>query len=150
MKPFVLRPLSAADVPEVMAIAAVSFPKIWSEKDFYNFLEHTARYAQGAIDCERGDLLGYFIGLNVSGDLDIISIATGPNFRRSGIADALIREAQETPKIFRITLEVDVENIPAYALYRKLGFEVAGVRKKYYEQTRDAYLMNWVRRAHGG
>lgn len=147
MKPFVLRALTAPDVPAVMEIASASFPKIWAEKDFYNFLEHTARYAQGAIDRETGALMGYFIGLNVSGDLDIISLATDPKHRRSGIADSLLREAQEVPGIFRITLEVDVENIPAYALYRKMGFEVAGVRKKYYEQTRDAYLMNWVRRS---
>lgn len=143
MKPFTLRALTAADVPGVMAIASLSFPKIWAEKDFYSFLEHNAKYAQGAIDLQTGRLVGYFIGLNVAGDLDIISIATDPRYRRAGIADSLLREAQNASQIFRITLEVDVENIPAYALYRKLGFEVAGIRKKYYEQTRDAYLMNW-------
>ena len=41
-----------------------------------------------------------------------------------------------------MTLEVRVGNVPALALYKKLGFKKAGVRKKYYEDNgEDAYIM---------
>ena len=41
-----------------------------------------------------------------------------------------------------MTLEVRVSNEPALALYKKLGFKKAGVRKKYYEDNgEDAYIM---------
>lgn len=39
------------------------------------------------------------------------------------------------------TLEVDTENAPAIHLYEKFGFKNLGVRKKYYNGSRDAYIM---------
>ena len=39
------------------------------------------------------------------------------------------------------TLEVDTENAPAIHLYEKFGFKKLGIRKKYYNGSRDAYIM---------
>ena len=39
------------------------------------------------------------------------------------------------------TLEVNVENTPAIKLYEKFGFKNLGIRKKYYNNTTDAYIM---------
>lgn len=39
------------------------------------------------------------------------------------------------------TLEVDTENAPAIHLYEKFGFKNLGIRKKYYNGSRDAYIM---------
>ena len=39
------------------------------------------------------------------------------------------------------TLEVDTENAPAIHLYEKFGFKNLGLRKKYYNGSRDAYIM---------
>lgn len=39
------------------------------------------------------------------------------------------------------TLEVDTENTPAIHLYEKFGFKNLGIRKKYYNGSRDAYIM---------
>jgi len=41
-----------------------------------------------------------------------------------------------------VTLEVRVSNVPAQALYRKLGFRVVGRRFRYYDDTdEDALIM---------
>jgi ribosomal-protein-alanine N-acetyltransferase len=40
-----------------------------------------------------------------------------------------------------LTLEVRVSNTGAQALYRRFGFESAGVRKNYYENVEDAIVM---------
>ena len=40
-----------------------------------------------------------------------------------------------------LTLEVDVSNEPAIHLYEKFGFKNLGIRKKYYNNSRDAYIM---------
>lgn len=40
-----------------------------------------------------------------------------------------------------ITLEVNINNIPAINLYKKYGFEKVGVRKKYYNNLEDALIM---------
>ena len=39
------------------------------------------------------------------------------------------------------TLEVDTENAPAIHLYEKFGFKNLGIRKKYYNGSRYAYIM---------
>ena len=39
------------------------------------------------------------------------------------------------------TLEVDTENAPAIHLYEKFGFKNLGIRKKYYNGSRNAYIM---------
>lgn len=40
-----------------------------------------------------------------------------------------------------ITLEVNEKNLPAIHLYEKYGFEKVGIRKKYYDNKYDAYIM---------
>ena len=41
-----------------------------------------------------------------------------------------------------MTLEVRVSNFVAQDLYKKLGYEICGVRKGYYQDTKeDAYIM---------
>ena len=39
------------------------------------------------------------------------------------------------------TLEVNTSNIPAIKLYEKFGFQNLGIRKKYYNNSQDAYIM---------
>lgn len=138
-----LRPLLSKDLEPLVAVAQASFPKIWSQQDFLGFLLHQARYAHGVFEGEN--LVAYLVGLVVQGDLDIISVATHPSHRRRGLGKQLLSHCQQDLNVGRITLEVDVENIPAYALYLRMGFVVRSVRKQYYEKTRDAYLMSWER-----
>lgn len=40
-----------------------------------------------------------------------------------------------------VNLEVRVSNVKAIALYQKFGFKNVAVRKRYYSNGEDAYLM---------
>jgi ribosomal-protein-alanine N-acetyltransferase len=75
----------------------------------------------------------------------ISTIATHPDWRRRGIGELLMVamiEAAVEAGAERITLEVRVSNVGAQRLYRKYGFEVTGVRKKYYSDNgEDALIM---------
>lgn len=53
--------------------------------------------------------------------------------------EALINKAKE--KSILITLEVNEENKSAINLYKKYGFQTIGIRKKYYNNKFDAYIM---------
>ncbi|MGN1092936.1 MAG: GNAT family N-acetyltransferase, partial [Monoglobaceae bacterium] len=68
-----------------------------------------------------------------------------PDYRREGIArkmlDTVINICKEK-KIERLCLEVKESNISAIKLYESFGFKTDGVRKRYYQNKYDAYLMS--------
>jgi ribosomal-protein-alanine N-acetyltransferase len=45
--------------------------------------------------------------------------------------------------VSRATLEVRRSNVAAQRLYKRLGFEVAGQRRKYYTQPEEDALILW-------
>lgn len=92
-----------------------------------------------------GKVLGYVGMMFVLDEGYISNVAVAPEYRRMGIADALIsellRRANELELSF-VTLEVRESNAPARALYEKKGFSDVGLRKNYYNfPTENAILM---------
>jgi [ribosomal protein S18]-alanine N-acetyltransferase len=130
-------------LPQIREIARGSFPRLWEPKEFAYFIDHDCGLCLGDLEGDR--LRGYFLGLLVAGDLDVVSIATEPSFRRQGIAEALLKAALARPGVERAFLEVECRNTPALALYQKLGFQITSTRKAYYDGLRDAYNMKWAR-----
>jgi [ribosomal protein S18]-alanine N-acetyltransferase len=65
-------------------------------------------------------------------EAEILNIAVDPAFRRRGVASALLTALCESAK-GTIFLEVAEPNSPAIALYRKHGWEDAGLRAGYYD-----------------
>lgn len=98
-----------------------------------------------AAEAENGELLGYVGMMHVLDEGYISNVAVAPEFRRMGIADALIKELLSIAarlELCFVTLEVRESNAPARALYNKHGFTDVGRRKKYYTlPTEDAILM---------
>ena len=131
--------LTESDVASIIEIAKLSFPKVWKESEFVYFLNHDCGLCYGAfLDTQ---LIGYFIGLLVRGELDVVSIATDPKYRRTKIAKSLFEYVWEKHEVFEGFLEVDSENHAALKLFEKIGFQKYGVRRKYYEGVRDAVVM---------
>jgi ribosomal-protein-alanine N-acetyltransferase len=94
----------------------------------------------------RPELIVGFVGVWMMPDeAHIVTIATRESHRRQGIGEMLLQEAIELAREKAqplITLEVRVSNEPAIALYRKYGFEEAGLRPRYYSDNReDAYIL---------
>jgi len=77
---------------------------------------------------------------------DITNIAVSNDFKRMGvgtlIVGELIKKAHEK-NCFEINLEVNENNEGAIALYEKCGFKKVGIRKKYYNNTDNAILMQF-------
>ncbi len=74
----------------------------------------------------------------------VVSIAVLPQFRRKGIAQAVITRALEGMQYYKAKqcfLEVRVTNDAAISLYKKLGFEVTRTINGYYSDGEDAYVM---------
>ena len=75
----------------------------------------------------------------------ITNVAVSPDFRRQGIARALIAKLLAQAKaagLSFVTLEVRESNAPAIALYAGAGFAPVGTRKNFYSNpTENAVLM---------
>ena len=136
-----LRALHAGDASAVAAIAAASFSSPWEAGNFSSVLESDACLGLGAF-APDGRLQAYLVALEVSGEIDVVSVATDPSCRRRGLARALFEAVFLRPATARVVLEVAVDNAMGIALYESLGFIRMGVRRRYYGGVKDALTMN--------
>lgn len=89
-----------------------------------------------------------FAGLLFAGDDGhVTTLSVDPVWQRRRIGTRLMlvmaRRAIEQG-VHALTLEVRAENEPAIALYRRLGFAPAGVRKDYYAELGEDALIMWA------
>lgn len=141
-----LRPMTAAQLDAVLAIevSAYSFP--WTRGNFIDSLAagHPARVLVGA----GGDLLGYFVAMTGVDEMHLLNITVAPAQQGRGHArfmiDALVSLCREQ-HARELWLEVRASNARARAMYERLGFAPAGVRKGYYPaplgRREDAVVM---------
>lgn len=78
-------------------------------------------------------------------ELEVHDIAVAPEHRRRGLGKLLLEHVLENCRlrgVRRVLLEVRESNIAAQRLYRSLGFEVIGRRRRYYQNDgEDALTM---------
>ena len=90
--------------------------------------------------------IGFCSFWRVLDELHINNIAVLPEFRRAGIATALLTHVLAEGVRFgarRATLEVRRSNEPARSLYERFGFTIAGVRQGYYTKPVEDALVLW-------
>ena len=135
--------LTEAHIPQMVELEKICFSMPWTADMIRSELNNPSCLYLAAVD---GDTLVGYIGVQTVLDEGYINnVAVRPEYRRRGIAAALIsllaEQAQAIGLAF-MTLEVRESNAPAIALYEKLGFTTVGRRKNYYEKPReDAILM---------
>lgn len=134
-----VKPNHLNDIEEI-EINCFSMP--WSRRALESQMNAENCVFLTAVDNE-GAVMGY-IGLMFVLDEGYISnVAVAPEFRRRGIADALILALIEKMKykLSFLTLEVRESNIPAISLYEKHGFKTVGLRKNYYDKPKENALL---------
>lgn len=131
------------DLDKLQKLEESSFSKPWSRETLEELLESDRARVLGFF--EEEELLGYSCLEWVLDEGSLTNIAVAPEHRRKGFASILMEKTIEFAKekdMAFIFLEVRVSNESAVNLYRKYGFEDAGVRKNYYSApVEDALLM---------
>jgi ribosomal-protein-alanine N-acetyltransferase len=78
-------------------------------------------------------------------DAHLVTIAVKPDYRGRGLGELLLVSMLDwacSLGAHRMTLEVRVSNHVAQDLYRKYGFTIEGVRRRYYSDNgEDALIM---------
>ncbi len=137
-----IRLLDENDLPDILRIEIASFPSPWSEALFRNELDNPSSTIYGLFN--GGKLCGYSVGSTVLDELHILTIAVANENRRQGVGESLLRHNLDSAKkqgVVTVFLEVRAGNIPARALYEKLGFRYVGGRRGYYSNNgEDAAL----------
>ena len=137
-----LRPMTEADVPAVTALEQRAFTEPWSAETLAAEVARADRRYLVAVAAD-GSVAGYG-GLKVGGsDAHVLTLAVAPERRGRGLGTRLLLgliDAALAAGVRHLTLEVRVSNAEARALYRRFGFEPAGIHQCYYPNE-DALIM---------
>lgn len=130
---------------QIAELEKTCFSTPWSENALRE--EISNEHARFFVALCEGQVAGYIGAHNIVGEVYITNVAVFPQFRRQGIAEALIKnlvDISQAEKAEFITLEVRKSNMGAINLYTKMGFKEVGSRKNFYENPReDALLMTY-------
>jgi ribosomal-protein-alanine N-acetyltransferase len=136
-----------ADAAAIAALHKASFQRGWGEEEVYsllidkNVIAHRAMIGRGM----AGRIMaGFILSRMAAGEAEILSVAIAPKQRGRGLSRPLLdlnlrRLAGLGART--VFLEVDENNAPARALYRRAGFADVGRRKSYYQSGANALVL---------
>ena len=135
--------MTAEHVTSVAELEKICFgTEAWSEKSVTS--ELTNALSLWLVADDNGRVAGYVGSQTVMDETDMMNVAVHPDYRKQGIATALIVGLVEELRkkgSHCLTLEVRASNENAISLYRKLDFQQIGLRKNYYHNPKEDALI---------
>lgn len=131
--PPIIRDMVQSDLPAIEAIERDTYEYPWSSGIFRDCL--LAGYTSVVLERDN-EVTGYGIMSVAAGEAHLLNICVAKELRREGIGQGLLHFLLERARSFaadRIFLEVRPSNKAALALYDKSGFQILGVRERYYK-----------------
>jgi ribosomal-protein-alanine N-acetyltransferase len=131
-----------SDTEQVYKIECQVFPNPWPRSFFENDLQ---KYNTIALVADsNGVIVGYSIADCIADELHITNIAVNPLYQHQGIGKNLITEIEKIGierDCANAYLEVRVTNKIAIDFYKNFGYDILHIRKNYYLDGTDAYVM---------
>jgi ribosomal-protein-alanine N-acetyltransferase len=133
-------------IDEVLSIEEASFTNPWTREMYLADLANRGVSCCFLAQDGEGRVVGFCSVWRVADEMHINNLAVRPEFRRMGVATALLNHALgEAARLGarRATLEVRRSNDAARRLYEHFGFAVAGIRRGYYTKPVEDALVLW-------
>ena len=141
----IVRDMIETDIDKVLDIETKSFTTPWSRDAFVMEITNN-RLAKYIVAEKNGEIVGYGGMWLIIDEGHITNIAVYPEYRGQGIGHYLVKKLInicEERDMTSITLEVRASNSVAQSLYKKYGFEEAGIRRGYYTDTKEDAIIMW-------
>lgn len=139
--------LSRQLLDQVLKIEAQAFQFPWNRSSYLSELTCTNALNRAILQSEKTgqkSLIAYLCSRIIIDELHIMKIAVAPEWRRCGVATALMQNgfylARKQGAKCAI-LEVRTSNRAAQGFYHHNGFRLIGKRPNYYPQTGEAALI---------
>ncbi len=129
-----IEPAQARDAEAVAKLHAAGFYRGWPREDFAAYIAGEGTPVYVACDKKR-KIAGFAMLRHLGEDVELITIAVDPRWRRKGVGAALLRAMLDDLLMSpakRLLLEVAADNQAAIKLYGKFGFEKISERQGYY------------------
>jgi ribosomal-protein-alanine N-acetyltransferase len=147
MAAYWIEPLSDdADLDGVLDVEAESFTNPWTREMYASELRNREVCHIYLVRTPERRVAGFCAFWVVFDEVHINNVAMRPEWRGRGIGTALLQRVLAEARRLgarRATLEVRASNKGARRLYERLGFYVAGIRRKYYTEPVEDALILW-------
>lgn len=134
--------MTLEDLDSIALNLESDFDNFWNYNVFKNELENgNSKYLVAKIN---NQVVGFAGIIPIVDEADISNIVVHKDFRNQKIGSCLLKGLLSLAfslNLKIINLEVRESNVPAIKLYEKYGFEICGLRNKYYNNTENAILM---------
>lgn len=142
---YTLRPGTADDLDQVVAIEAKSIPEPWARSHFEaEMVKPFARFWVLTDDETDSKVAGYIVFWLMVDGCSLLDVAVDPEFRGQGMGEKMLRAMINEvvrQEYARLVLEVRASNESALRLYKKVGFKETHRRTKFYSDGEDAIVM---------
>ena len=138
----IITKMAECHVPQIAELEKLCFHDPWSQNSIASEVNNKLSFWLVAV--EDSKVVGYVGSQTVLGETDMMNIAVHPEFRKKGIATALITQLISTlaqQGSHSLMLEVRASNDPAISVYKSLDFVEVGRRRNYYRNPREDALI---------
>lgn len=147
-----IRPVTPEKIPEIVALDRVCLGGLWTASAYLREIESSrstllALYLKSSKQ-EPATAIGIACLWAIVDEAHLTLLAIAPNHRRQGLGKLLLLTLLKDAiarKLEWATLEVNVSNTKAIDLYQKIGFQMVGTRKGYYQPAGDDAAVLWLK-----
>ena len=145
MQKIVIERMTIDDIDNVVNVENNCFTTPWSKDSFVRELveNEIALYLVAKIE---NIAVGYIGVWRIQNEGHITNVAVHSDYRGRGIGNMLVSELLSLCKkegIEAFTLEVRKSNLVAQNLYKKFQFAECGIRRGYYQDTKEDAVIMW-------
>lgn len=129
------------DIDAVLAIEQLAYEIPWNRAQFSQSLVNPNTLAH--LILKENQIVGYSVALQTPDFTDLLNICIHPKFQHQGLGGQLFDYLLSESGARSIFIEVRASNRNALFFYKKLGFELINIRKKYYSDGEDAKILRF-------